>query len=147
MPVRSISDYIDASSRLRPFVTKARRIAGLDQVLLKTAPRSLTQACRVKEVCGGTLVLLAENAAVASKLKQLAPRLLLAYQTHPNQGEKITGIRIEVQVESPSGLSGSPSALRQLSTDSIENLKQLISRIEDSPLKEALSRLAARHKS
>ncbi len=143
MPVRRISDYINESDRLRPLVTKARRAAGLDEVLLSAAPPSLAQACKVKEERGGTLVLVAENAAVASKLKQLAPRLLLTYQ---NQGEKITGIRIEVQVDSASGANGDGRTTRSLSADSVENLQQLVRRLEESPLKAALARLAARRK-
>ena len=144
MPVRRISDYINASNRLRPLVTNARRAAGLDQVLLKAAPPSLARSCRVKEEREGTLVLVAENAAVASKLKQLAPRLLLAYQ---NQGEKITAIRIEVQVDSAAGTNPIQHAARTLDADSVEKLNQLVDRLEDSPLKAALAKLARRHKS
>jgi len=144
MPVRRISDYINASNRLRPLVTKARRAAGLDQVLLEAAPPSLADCCRVKEVRGGTLVLVAENAAVASKLKQLAPRLLLTYQ---NLGEKITGIQIEVQVDSAVGGNSHSRAARALTVDSAEELKRLADRLEDSPLKTALAKLAGRHKS
>ena len=143
MPVRRISDYINASNRLRPLVTKARRAAGLDQVLLQAVPPSLAHSYRVKEERGGTLVLVAENAAVASKLKQLAPRLLRAYQ---DLGEKITGIRIEVQVDSASGISSGGHNARGLTSDSIDNLRQLATRLEESPLKAALTKLAGRRK-
>ena len=143
MPVRKLSSYIDGCDDLRPLATHARRAAALDKVLVRTAPPSLAYACHVKQLRGGILVLLAESAAVAAKLKQLAPRLLAAYD---ETGVKITAIRVEVQVEPNAATLQARPAMRSLSAESIDNLDGLIARLEDSPLRQALERLARRHK-
>src|SRR5476649_2434137 len=95
MSARKIDFYLNSSDRLRSLTQEARHIAELQRILLNTAPPALTQACCVKQLRVGTLTLLAENAAIAAKLKQLAARLLATYQ---KQRSQVTSIRIEVQV-------------------------------------------------
>ena len=91
MPAHKIDFYLNSSNSLRRLADAARRIAELQQVFLKIAPQPLTQACCVKQLRAGTLFLLAENAAVAAKLKQLAPRLLTAYE---KLGCEVTSIKV-----------------------------------------------------
>lgn len=143
MPARKINFYIDASIRLRSLAAEARRVTELEQVLRNTVPPPLTHACRVKQLRAGTLFVLAENAAVASKLKQLAPRLLTAYQ---KQRWQVTAIRVEVQVEKSSAARRDEAARKPLSTESIEKLEKLAAELEESPLKQALTTLAARQR-
>ncbi|MFH0934379.1 MAG: DciA family protein [Pseudomonadota bacterium] len=143
MPARKINFYIDASNRLRSLAAEARRVAELEQVLLKIIPAPLTRASRVKQLRDGTLFLLAENAAVAAKLKQLAPRLLTAFQ---KQRCEVTAIRVEVQVERPVAPRQSERSPRRLSPESIDKLEKLADEIEASPLKRALTNLAARQR-
>ncbi len=95
MSARRINFYLNTSDRLRSLTHEVQRNAELHQVLVNIAPLELTQACRVKQLRDGTLTLLAENAAIAAKLKQLAARLLVAYE---KQRCEVTSIRIEVQV-------------------------------------------------
>lgn len=144
MPAHKIDFYFNSSDSLRAFAREAERIAELQQVFLKTAPPSLTQGCRVKQLRAGILFLLAENAAIAAKLKQLAPRLLTSYQ---KQGFEITSIRAEVQVREAALQPGTDHMPKRLSTESIENLEQLAAGLEESPLKRALAGLAARQRS
>ena len=115
-------------------------MAELQQIFLNIAPQPLTQACYVKELRAGTLFLLAENAAVAAKLKQLAPRLLAAYV---KQGSEVTAIKVEVQVAGAAAPAPPKRAPKRLSIDAIEDLEQLAAGLEDTPLKHALARLAA----
>jgi hypothetical protein len=143
MPAHKIDFYLNSSSSLRSLAHAARRIAQLQQVFLKNAPQPLTQACCVKQLRAGTLVLLAENAAIAAKLKQLAPRLLTAYE---KQGFEITSIRVEVQVKEAASNPDPKRVPKQLSSESIENLEKLAAGLEDSPLKQALTNLAARQR-
>ena len=143
MPAHKISFYLNASDNLRALADEARRIAQLQQVFLKAAPQSLTQACCVKQLRAGTLFLLAENAAIAAKLKQLAPRLLTSYQ---KQGLEVTSIRVEVQVREGAPEADSRRASKRLSLEAIGNLEGLAAGLEESPLKQALTRLAARQR-
>lgn len=143
MPAHKLDFYLNASDSLRSLTRAAQRNAELHRVLLNSAPPALTQHCRVKQFRDGTLTLLAENAAIAAKLKQLAARLLTAYQ---KQRWQVTAIRIEVQVREPSpGPAPKPDS-RRLSVETIKNLEQLAGRIDDAALKEALTRMATRQR-
>jgi hypothetical protein len=143
MSARKINFYLETSDRLRSLTHAARRNAELDQVLVNTAPRELTQACRVKQLRDGTLTLLADNAAIAAKLKQLAARLLVSYR---KQRSEITSIHIEVQVSEAFPAPVRRRENKRLSIESIENLEKLAERLEESPLKQALTTMATRQR-
>ena len=143
MPAHKIDFYLNSSSSLRALAKEARHIAELQQVFLKISPQPLNQACCVKQLRAGTLFLSAENAAIAAKLKQLAPRLLTAYE---KQGFEITSIRVEVQVREAAPGAAPKRAPKRLSVETIENLERLAAQLEDSPLKQALTNLAARQR-
>jgi hypothetical protein len=143
MPARKIDFYLNTSDSLRSLTQAAQRNAELHRILMNTAPLELTQACCVKQLRDGTLTLLAENAAIAAKLKQLAARLLATYQ---KQRWQITAIRIEVQVGQPSEGVAKKRQPKRLSIETIENLEQLAGQLEDSPLKQALTNMAARQR-
>jgi hypothetical protein len=143
MPAHKIGFYLNSSAGLRSLAHDAQRLAELQQTLLKTAPESLEKYCLVKELRAGTLFLLAENAAIAAKLKQLAPRLLSAYQ---KQGGEVTSIRIEVQVKEPAPSASSKRQPKRLSLEAIDNLERLAASIEECPLKRALLHLAKRQR-
>lgn len=143
MPAHRINFYLNTSDRLRSLTREARDNAELHQVLVNIAPPELTQACCVKQLRDGTLTLLAENAAIAAKLKQLVARLLVSYQ---KQRCEITSIRIEVQVREAAAKSVSERQVKRLSIETIESLEKLAGDLEDSPLKQALTTMAARQR-
>jgi hypothetical protein len=143
MSARKINFYLNSSDRLRSLTHAAQQIAELQRILVNTAPAELTQACCVKQLRDGTLTLMAENAAIAAKLKQLAARLLTSYQ---KQRLEVTSIRIEVQVRDAAPRRAATSKPKSLSIETIENLERLSEELEDSPLKEAVARMAARQR-
>ena len=143
MSARKINFYLNTSDRLRSLTREAQRNAELHQVLVNIAPPELTRACRVKQLRDGTLTLLAEHAAIAAKLKQLAARLLVAYQ---KQRCEVTSIRIEVQVSEASAAPTTVREPKRLSIETIENIEKLARELEDSPLKEALITLVSRQR-
>ncbi len=140
MPAHKIDFYLNSSNSLRQLANEARRIAELQQVFLQIAPQPLTQACSVRQLRAGTLVLLAENAAIAAKIKQLFPRLLTDYQ---KLGWQVTSIKVEVQVSETVQQPAAAPARARLSIETIDNLGRLVARLEDSPLKQALAKLVA----
>ena len=121
MPAHKIDFYLNSSDSLRRLTDEARRIAEVQRVFLKSAPQPLTQACCVRQLRAGTLFLLAENAAIAAKLKQLLPRLLISYQ---KQGLQVTAIRVEVQVRETAPKAATKRSTKHLSSESIENLER-----------------------
>lgn len=140
MPAHKIDFYLNSSNSLRQLADEARRIAELQQVFLKIAPSPLAQACGVKQLRAGTLFLLAENAAIAAKVKQLFPRLLTFYQ---KLGWQVTAIRIEVQVTETAPQPVAERSRTRLSIETIDNLERLAASLEDSPLKQALTNMVA----
>ena len=143
MPAHKIDFYLNSSDNLRALAQQARRVAELQQAFLKIAPPLLTQASCVKQLRAGTLFLLAGNAAVATKLKQLAPRFLTAYE---QLGVEVTSIRVEVQVREAAPEPAKSFKTKQLSIESIEYLESLAAVLEESPLKQALTTMAARQR-
>jgi len=142
VPARKLDFYFSTADPLRMISAEVRRLAEWQQAFLKAAPPGLAQSCRVGALRGDILILLADNAAIAMKLKQLAPRLLTSFR---KQGFKATSIQIRVQVDRPWAPPAAPRSKR-LSPETIENFEKLANELEDSPLKRALSTMAINQK-
>ena len=143
MPAHKIGDLLSASRELKALSRQAQRLAELQQVLFEAVPPLLASATRVKSCRAGTLVLLADNAAVAAKLRQFAPRLLIHLR---KRATEVTGVRVEVQLAAQQ--TGLPirSRKRSIAVDAIDDFRALANSLKDSPLKSALNRLVQRHK-
>ena len=88
------------------------------------------------------LYVAADNAAVAAKLKQLAPTVLASI--HKTEAE-VTGIRIEVQVSGAWYEHRHAPAKKGLTADAVEQFGQLAKQVADGELKSALQKLVRRH--
>ena len=143
MPARKIHEVLASTGELRALSAQAQRLAQLQQVLLEALPSPLDRSARVSTLRAGRLVVLADNAAVAAKLRQLAPRLLRLMQERENQ---VTGIQIGVQVAVPQRLSATEPSARDLSLTALRSFEGLAGTLKDSPLKAALDRMVRRRK-
>ena len=142
MAANSLARLLKQNVELGAVSDRLERIRLLQKRYRGLAPENLATASRVCAIDGTTLVILADNAPVATALKALAPRLLagLGPAAHgklkPDQ--EFTSIRIEVQVG-----SGKPKrtvyARGKLPK---EKLGEVAEGLSDSPLKEALRRIA-----
>ena len=139
MSARKIDFYFNSSESLRGLARAARQIDDLQQILAKSAPPDLAKFCYVKQLRAGVLTLLADNAAIATQLKRLSVRLLASYQ---KQGDEVTSIRIEVQVCNSVRTTVASAEKKRLSIETNENIKNLATQQEPSPLNDALTRLA-----
>jgi hypothetical protein len=142
MPLQSFGDLFGSTEALKTLKARVRRLTELQSLYVRTAPRELATSSRVKGCRAGTLFVVADNAAVAAKLKQLAPRLLAAIRE--NEAE-INQIRIEVQVGGRAGVIAYKPRKKALSATTIRRVGDLANAIHDGGLKAALARLAARH--
>jgi hypothetical protein len=142
MPLRKIGSLLGASEELKALSGRARRLQELQTLYLGAAPRELAGSSRVRDYRAGTLFVSADNAAVAAKLKQLAPSLLASIG---KTGAEVTGIRIEVQVSGTASERRHKSTKLALSPDALEKLDTLSKRVADDGLKNALARLVRRH--
>jgi hypothetical protein len=143
MPLNTVGTLLGATEELRALQRRVRRLRELQTLYLRSAPRELASSSRVKSYRAGTLFVGADNAAVAAKLKQLAPRLLASL--HEIERE-ITKIRIEVQVGGRAPERGYVSQKSPLTPDTTTKLHTLASQVRDPGLKAALERLARRHR-
>ncbi len=144
MPVQKIGDVIARSGGLEALARHARRLSDLQQLLLEATPSALAAATRVTDLKAGTLVVLADNPAVAAKLRQLAPRLLKHVQ---KQQSEITGIRVGVQVKTHKIKAEHEITKLSLPPEAIKDLGGLAEALPPSSLKSALARLLARRNS
>jgi hypothetical protein len=144
MPLHSFGDLLGTSEALKALTARVRRLKELQSLYVRTAPRELASSSRVKGCRAGTLFVFADNAAVAAKLKQLAPRLLAAIRQ--NEGE-INQIRIEVQVAGRSGAGAYIQRKKPLSAATVQRFDALARSMPDGDLKRAIARFSARHAS
>jgi hypothetical protein len=115
----------------------------LQRAFSAIAPPGLAAASRVKYCRTGTLFVVADNPAVAAKLRQLAPRLLLLLQKLEAQ---VTGIHIGVQVKIPANPAATGVKKSSLPVETIKVFEKLAERVPDSALKLALNNLVRHHR-
>lgn len=133
-----LNTFLAGSRELRQLTQTARDLAALQRQYQQVAPAALLRASRVQWFESQVLILAADNAAVAAKLRQLAPQLALQLR---QMGVEVTGIQVRVQVGMPP--QRRPAGPRTLSSSGRQQLGQLAGTLaDDSPLKRALQRLA-----
>lgn len=137
---RRLTDYLDGSPELRGYRTQAHLLLSLQQAFARVCPADLARSSRVGIFRDGILSVWVDHGAVAAKLRQLIPSLMLGLR---NQGVEVKGISVTVQVAwddpPPLALERPPLSERALSA-----LRQLEERLPDSPLKRAVASLTAR---
>ena len=143
MPLHTFGDLLGKAEALKALTARVRRLEQLQSLYVRTAPRELAGSSRVKGCRAGTLFVWADNAAVAAKLKQLAPRLLAAIRE--NEAE-ITQIRIEVQVGGRGAAGPYRSRKTPLTPATVERFGTLAKSIPEGSLRKALVKMAARHR-
>jgi len=141
VPAQKIGDVIARSGDLKALARHARRLSDLQQLFTEATPSTLAAATRVVDLKAGTLVVLADNSAVAAKLRQIAPRVLKHLQ---NQQPEITGIRVGVQVKTHKIKAEHDVTRPPLPPEAIQDLSGLAQALPPSPLKAALGRMLAR---
>lgn len=117
--------------------SKATLLRALQRHYESFAPSNLTRNSQVLRMNHQTLVLAANNSAVAAKLRHMVAELISLFQA---RGCEVTGIQIRVQVSiPPRPVTQKP---RKLGKAAREALHELDENLTDSPLKAALKRLA-----
>jgi hypothetical protein len=87
----------------------------------------------------GTVVVSADTSAVAAKLRQLAPRIVVEIvKSFP----EVTAIRVELQVAESS--ASAPGPRPEIGSKGLASLARLRDSLPESPLRQAIDRLVAR---
>jgi hypothetical protein len=146
MAPETVKRLLDESADLKPLATQLARIRHLQRRYRSLAPRELAEASRVCAIDGTTVVICADNAAVASVLRHLAPRMLEGLRETARKSSKhtrdqeLTSIRVEVQVS----VTKKPAPVRARGELPAAKLSELARKLGDSPLKKTLEEIAVR---
>jgi len=132
-----LNAFFANSSELGQLTSKARELMALQQQLEQIIPSSLKRGCRVMQLDQQKMILSANNGATASKLRQISTELIAKLS---DTGCKVTLIQVVVQVTTPPLIP--PIQKRSISSSGKNQLIQLAEKLIDSPLKNALNRLA-----
>ena len=143
MAARKIGELLARSGQLKILSREAQRLAELERLIFEAAPRALSEATRISGFRAGTLLLCADNAAVAAKLRQLIPRLLVCVR---KREPEVNGIRVEVQPAPGRKRSARHTERQRLTGAAVANFRSLAEGLRDSPLKDAVNRLVRHHK-
>lgn len=140
MTAQKASFFFSTTERLQSLVQAAGRLLEVQKVYLGlVAPKSLAEFSKVGALEHGTLILLADNGAIAAKLRQQLPTLLSKFQ---QRGVQVNAIRVEVQA----GLrrdAKRPTHDKRIDETGLDSLQRLQSSLEEGSLKEALEKLLA----
>ena len=137
MSEKRVGLLIDTLPELRALNREIRQLMGLQRALAEVLPHNLAALATVASVNAAEMILFADNGAVAAKLRQMTPRILTSLR---DRGYEITGIRLQVQV----GIRDNPLPPKQIfiSAEARNVIDSLTERLDSSPLKSALKRLA-----
>lgn len=134
---QQFKSLLSGSQELRPLLTKAMALSALQRHFMAVAPPRLAQSSQVLSLQSSTLSIAVGNAAVAAKLRQLAPELVVMLQ---NRSCEVSRIHVKVQVSfNHSQPVPTPRKLCKTARDALDGLSQAL---DDSPLKLALKKLA-----
>jgi|GEM_PF-516064 len=137
-----LSTLMQEVPALRRLSAPLKRLQKLHDVYSDAVPNSLSKGSRVGYLDGATLVVIAHNGTIAANLRQRLPTLLSCVQSHISE---VTGIRIEVQVGNfYTSAPNNRNAKRSMSSSGARSLDGLADVLPDSPLRQALKRLASR---
>jgi len=134
-----LNAFLDSNQDLRRLSQRADQIATLQRHYQQLAPASLSRSSHVVQLDGQTLILAADNGAVAAKLRQISSELISSFLT---RGCEVTGIQIRVQVRVKPQTEALPA--RKVGQNGKKALDTLLDELTDSPLKSASERLARR---
>ncbi len=133
-PIKSL---LNNNPELRAILNKAQTLTALHQQFSSVVPSYIALSTQILGLQFGTLSIAAANATLAAKLRQIAPDLVIQLQ---NKGCEVSIIRVKVQVSFDKPQPQITS--HKLSRTAQNKLSDLSLKLEDSPLKLALEKLA-----
>jgi hypothetical protein len=132
-----LNAFLNSNKELIQLTNKAQQLKAVQHLLEQVIPPSLMRGCHVMQFDQNILTLSAENGAIASKLRQMTTEL--ASKLH-HIGCEVTLIQVVVQVNTSP--YSPPAEKRSISLSGKTRLTEFAESLHDSPLKDALKRLA-----
>lgn len=136
----SLDHYLSDADGAGRLIAHVKLLQKLARIYGNVAPGYLCSASRVANYKSGTVVVHADNGAVAVKLRQMAPTLTREFSS---RGVECTGVTVKVQALEISGHS-TPVTARPLSAAASRGLVELAESLPQSPLRAAIEMLLER---
>jgi len=133
------------SSAASPLLSRARALGRLDALVHELIPSPMNQHCRVLSVRDDTLIIAADSAAWAARLRYQSPQLIR--QLAGVSSMNLRTVHIRVRAASPQPDKQTATVRQSVSDKNSLALKQAARNITDPRLKAVLLRLAGRRKS
>ncbi|TAK67776.1 MAG: DUF721 domain-containing protein [Betaproteobacteria bacterium] len=140
MHSKNLRAYLDSTAGIAALLPQAERLIELRRIYSELVPQQLLRSSSIVNYKRQTMVIFAENNAIAAKLKLLSPRLVSDFS---KRGVELTGIRLEVQPRREPQQALTPKQAK-LSAAAAESLQSLAKRLPDSRLKQALTEMVGR---
>ena len=142
MAARKINFYLGSlrlTSEHQRLFSYTDKLTAMQQVFMKIAPPQLAQRCALGAFVEGDLTIYAGSGAIAAKLRQMLPSLLLKFRA---RGYEVTAIRVAVQANYNSITDTERVVKRlELGQAGLESLSNLVSALPASPLRTAVAEL------
>lgn len=135
-----LDSFLASSEGAGGLMAHARLLLRLSHLYARLAPAHLGQASHVANYKSGTVVIHADNGAVAVKLRQMAPSIAAEFS---KKGVECNGVQVKVQAREIPRQS-STSTQKPLPARAAGELSELAASLPDSPLRGALETLLAR---
>lgn len=138
-------NWLGADQRGADVLTTARMLLSIQEVTRKGLPPALAQVCRVARLDRQQITLAVPSAAYASRLRQLAPRLI---QLLAGNGWNLNEIIVKVQA----GLlqdrtkMAAPRTVVPLDGNALKAFSELQDNLRPGPLADAVTRLLRHHR-
>jgi hypothetical protein len=134
-----LGTYLKSARELGPLAAGAARLGELQRIYGELAPPDLARGSQVYGSQSGKLILRADNGAIASKLRQLAPSLTSGFCS---RGAQVTELVIKVQPRSAISEAAAAQPQRALGVRSLRAIGTLAGNLgPDDPLRRSLERL------
>ena len=147
--VNSYLNLLGKTPEYENLFSLAHRLYADQLIFSKLVPVQLAQHCTLSRTSNGKLTIMAENGAIASKLKQISPSMLLKLQ---ELGWEVTSIQILVQAHNFAKNTktladkGYAKEKLKLSQTGKDCLSQLATTLPDSDLKNTIQSFVKKHK-
>lgn len=134
-------EFLQASDKMAGLLPAARRVGQLQADCERLLP-TLFANCRALQIREGQLQIAVPNAALATRLRQMLPKLQLGLR---EKGWPVEGIKLKVQL-----MPAEPQRpvrkinAHDLPRTAVSSFAALAETMEDSPLKAALQHLVGR---
>ena len=141
MRLFKLDRILSAEGDLQPLLSKARDLAALSGLVQRFLPADLASQARTVNFREGEMVLAAAHSAAAAKLRLLAPSLCRFLS---NQRWQVSSVVVRVQPNASRSAPAAGQKTAQLSTPTIDTLRQLYEGMSPSPARDALEQMLAR---